>query len=139
MGKPLQAHVMAAKAAVDQISNAVAIEYGPYGVTSNVVTPGPIAGTEGMQRLAQSADAEGRQKMTKRIPVGRWGEVKEIADATVFLFSEGGSYINGHVLVVDGGQWRVAGPSDSDSWAYPDFLLSGKVVDGVKTGKKAKL
>lgn len=95
MGKPLQAHVMAAKAAVDQISNSVAIEYGPYGVTSNVISPGPIGGTEGMERLAKTTDEVSKKNMTKKIPVGRWGEVKEIADATVFLFSEGASYING--------------------------------------------
>ena len=137
-GKPLQAHVMAAKAAVDQISNSVAIEYGPYGITSNVITPGPIANTEGMERLAK-LDAETSERSKKAIPVGRWGEVKEIADATVYLFSEGGSYVNGHTLVVDGGQWRTTGASDSAAWKYPDFLLSGEEVTGVKSGRRNKL
>ena len=137
-GKPLQAHVMAAKAAVDQISNAVAIEYGPYGVTSNVITPGPIANTEGMERLGR-ADPDSVARSKKRIPLGRWGEVKEIADATVFLFSEAASYINGTVMVIDGGQWRTGGASDSASWEYPDFLLSGAEVTGVKSGKRSKL
>ena len=73
------------------------------------------------------------------MPVGRYGEVKEIADATVYLFAETGSYVNASTLVVDGGQWRVGGASDSDHWQYPDFLLSGAVVDGVKSAKKSKL
>jgi len=138
-GQPLQGHVMAAKAAVDQISNSVAIEYGPYGITSNVVTPGPIANTEGMERLAKM-DPESSARSKRLIPVGRWGEVKEIADATVFLFSEAASYINGHVLVVDGGQWRVSGASEGGSgWTYPDFLLSGDEVTGVKSGRRSKL
>ena len=137
-GRALQAHVMAAKAAVDQISNSVAIEYGPYGITSNVITPGPIANTEGMERLSRS-DAASAEASKKGIPLGRWGEVKEIADATVFLFSEGGSYINGAILVVDGGQWRTSGASDGMHWKYPDFLLSGEEVTGVKSGKRSKL
>ncbi|KAK5174784.1 peroxisomal 2 4-dienoyl-CoA reductase sps19 [Saxophila tyrrhenica] len=132
VGKPMQAHVMAAKAAVDQISNSIAIEYGPYGITSNVITPGPISGTEGMERLGRS-DPESVKASKKGIPLGRWGEVKEIADATVFLFSEAASYQNGTVMVVDGGQWRTSGASDGrGAWQYPDFLMSGESVTGVK-------
>lgn len=137
-GMPLQAHVMAAKAAVDQISNATAIEYGPYGVTSNVITPGPIAGTEGMERLSKS-DAESVRRNKKKVPVGRWGETREIADATVYLFAETGGFVNGNVLVVDGGQWRTSAAQEGKGWEYPDFLLSGAAVEGVKGGKRAKL
>ncbi|KAK3070936.1 peroxisomal 2 4-dienoyl-CoA reductase sps19 [Teratosphaeriaceae sp. CCFEE 6253] len=134
-GQPLQAHVMAAKAAVDQISSSVAMEYGPFGITSNVITPGPIAGTEGMERLSKSDERSVKESKAK-IPVGRWGEVKEIADATVFLFSDAASYVNGVVLVVDGGQWRTTGADMGSTWKYPDFFLGGGVVEGVKGGKK---
>ncbi|KAK5726368.1 peroxisomal 2 4-dienoyl-CoA reductase sps19 [Elasticomyces elasticus] len=137
-GQPLQAHVMAAKAAVDQISSSVAMEYGPFGITSNVITPGPIAGTEGMERLSKQ-DEQSTKASKAIIPVGRWGEVKEIADATVYLFSDAGSYVNGVVLVVDGGQWRTTGADMGSTWKYPDFFLSGGVVEGVKGGKKSKL
>ncbi|KAK5127853.1 hypothetical protein LTR85_004970 [Meristemomyces frigidus] len=137
-GQPLQAHVAAAKAAVDQISHSIAIEYGPYGVTSNIITPGPIANTEGVERLSKT-DPESMKASMKRIPLGRYGEVKEIADATVYLFSEAGSYVNGNTLVVDGGQWRTAGASESAAWQYPDFLMSGAAVEGVKSGRRSKL
>lgn len=136
-GKPLQAHVSAAKAAVDQICYSLALEYGPLGITSNVIAPGPIAGTEGMERLSKT-DEVSLDKSRKGVPLGRWGEVKEIADATVYLFSEAGSYVNGHALVVDGGQWKVGG-ADTGGYQYPDFLTSGAAVSGVKGGKKAKL
>jgi peroxisomal 2,4-dienoyl-CoA reductase len=136
-GMPLQAHVSAAKAAVDQISYSVSLEFGPLGVTSNVITPGPIAGTEGMERLSKQ-DESTLEKSKKAVPLGRWGEVKEIADATVYLFSEAGSFVNGHALVVDGGAWRVGG-ANMGGFEYPDFLLGGEVVSGTKGGKKAKL
>ncbi|QIX01008.1 hypothetical protein AMS68_006525 [Peltaster fructicola] len=136
-GMPLQAHVSAAKSAVDQIAFSTALEYSPYGVTSNVITPGPISGTEGMERLAK-VDEEGQERMKKGVPVGRWGEIKEIADATVYLFSEAGSFVNASVLVVDGGQWRTSG-SNMGGFLYPDFLLMGEPVTGVKTGRESKM
>lgn len=92
----MQTHVTAAKAAVDALSNSVAIEQGPRGITSNVIAPGPIADTEGMERLAQK---EGLEKMMKKVPLGRWGRVKEIADATVYLFSDAANFVNGEILV----------------------------------------
>lgn len=134
-GLPLQTHVAVAKAGVDAMSNAVAIEYGPLGVTSNVIAPGPIAGTEGMDRLAKSKGAE---RFGKGIPLGRMGRVKEIADATVYLFSDAANYVNGEVLVVDGGAWRTSAGNPGSGFQYPDFLLSGQTVTGVKGGKKEK-
>ena len=86
-GTPLQTHVGAAKAGVDSLSNSVAIEYGPRGLTSNVIAPGPIEATEGMSRLSRNSE-----KAWSWIPSGRLGTVREIADATVYLFSGAGNY-----------------------------------------------
>ncbi|MCJ1298816.1 hypothetical protein MMC08_001606 [Hypocenomyce scalaris] len=135
-GQALQAHVSAAKAGVDSISNAAAIELGPRGVTSNVIAPGPIEGTEGMERLARKEDLGAH---AKRIPSGRWGTVKEIADATVYLFSDAANFVNGEILVVDGGAWRTQGANPGSGFSYPDFLLMDETISGVKGGKKAKL
>lgn len=92
----MQAHAGAAKAGVDALSATVAIEMGPRGMTSNVIAPGPIGGTEGMRKLASHTD-DGA--MEKSIPVGRFGTVRDIADAVIYLFSAAGSYVNGEVLV----------------------------------------
>lgn len=95
-GTALLAHGCAAKAGVDTLSSVVAIEYGPRGITSNIIAPGPIAGTEGVKRLES---AEGYNKSVATIPSQRFGTVKEIADATIFLFGDTGSYVNGDTLV----------------------------------------
>jgi len=126
-GMSLQAHAAAAKAGVDALSATVALEYGPQGITSNVITPGPIAGTEGMERLGSSF---------KRIPLQRYGTVKEIADGTVYLFSDAGNYVNGEVLVIDGASWRS--PSSMGGLQYPGFLLDNSLKPP-KPGKKSKL
>ncbi|CAI7645129.1 unnamed protein product [Penicillium pancosmium] len=136
-GVPFQAHVSVAKAGIDSLSNSVAIEYGPRGVTSNIVSPGPIAQTEGLERLLPS---DAKAAYIKSQPLGRVGHVRDIADATVYLFSDSGSYVTGQTLVVDGSNWRMSGGiSASDKLRYPDFLLSGQDVPNVTGKKKSKL
>jgi 2,4-dienoyl-CoA reductase [(3E)-enoyl-CoA-producing], peroxisomal len=123
-GTILQAHVSAAKAAVDALSQVVTVEYGPFGVRSNVIAPGGIQGTEGIERLMPR---EFREQSEKIIPLGRLGTVEEIADCTgmspgsrigggiqlefrglmvVFIFSEAAKYISGMIFIVDGGAWH---------------------------------
>ncbi|KAH0563031.1 hypothetical protein GP486_002405 [Trichoglossum hirsutum] len=134
-GLPLQTHVSAAKASVDALSTSVAIELGPRGLTSNVIAPGAIGETEGMERLVRKEDVAAFEK---EIPSGRYGTVKDIADATVYLFSDAGNYVNGDVLVVDGGGWHRQGTSKA-GFVYPGFLLADKTVTGVRGAKKTKL
>jgi peroxisomal 2,4-dienoyl-CoA reductase len=133
-GMPMQGHVAAAKASVDSLMASVALEYGPRGISSNVISPGAIAETEGIARLL-STDKAALKQHSRSIPTGRLGTVKDIADATVYLFSPAGSHVNGHVLVVDGGSWRRQGGAamGGEDLKYPDFLLP----EGVEP--KAKL
>lgn len=128
-GAPLQAHAAAAKAGIDALSATASIEFGPRGVTSNVITPGPIADTEGMDRLG-SKDKESAAAALKRVPLQRHGTVKEIADGTIYLFSDAGSYVNGEVLVIDGARWRS--PMPIGGLDYPAGLLDDAVLLGGK-------
>ncbi|KAE8348782.1 hypothetical protein BDV28DRAFT_77747 [Aspergillus coremiiformis] len=133
---PFQTHVSVAKAGVDALSHSAAIEFGPLGVTSNIIAPGPIASTEGMGRLLP---ADALEAYIKTQPLGRFGSVRDIADATVYLFADTGSYVSGQTLVVDGASWRMSqGGAASGALTYPDFLLSGDAVPNVK-GQKSKL
>ncbi|KAK3323905.1 hypothetical protein B0T19DRAFT_486183 [Cercophora scortea] len=138
-GMPLQAHVSAAKAAIDSLMGSVSLEYGPYGVTANTIAPGAIAGTEGMGRLASSKMDE--KLLNRGIPIGRMGSVRDIADATVYLFSDAGNYVNGTNIVVDGAGWRRQGGMSvgvDEGMVYPDFLLSGETSKHVNDGRKPK-
>jgi NAD(P)-dependent dehydrogenase (short-subunit alcohol dehydrogenase family) len=96
----MQAHACAAKAGINQLVRVLALEWGPD-VRVTGISPGPIAGTEGMARLAP--DASTRQKHYDRIALKRWGEIEEIAEAAVFLCSPAAAYITGTIIDVDGG------------------------------------
>lgn len=105
LGTPMQLHVSAAKAGVDALTRNLAVEWGRHGIRVNAVAPGPIEDTEGMQRLVPEPVKE---KLRQRVPLGRFGLIKDIEAAAVFLCSDAASYINGAVLVVDGGHWLAS-------------------------------
>lgn len=104
LGTPMQLHVSAAKAGVDALTKNLAVEWGPYGIRVNAIAPGPIADTEGMKRLVPEPVKE---KLKKRIPLGRFGLIRDVEQAAVFLCSDAANFINGAILVVDGGQWMA--------------------------------
>ena len=91
-----------AKAALDQMTVAVALEFANRGVRANAILPGLID-TDMGRSLADFGDSDERHA---RSPTGRQGEVWDVANAAVFLASSEASYINGHLLVVDGGLSR---------------------------------
>lgn len=103
---PLQVHVCAAKAGVDMLTKTLALEWGAKGIRVNSIVPGPIAGTEGFNRLAPSAELQAH--VAKGVPLKRNGSCDDIANAALFLASDMASYITGTVLPVDGG-WSLGG------------------------------
>src|ERR1700752_801102 len=102
LGTPMQIHVSAAKAGVDALTRNPAVEWGRYGIRVNAIAPGPIEDTEGMTRLVPQPI---KDRLQKQIPLGRFGRIADIEKAAVFLCSDAASFINGVVLVVDGGHW----------------------------------
>ncbi|WP_374575104.1 SDR family oxidoreductase [Phenylobacterium sp.] len=110
-----QAHVCAAKAGINMLTKCLALEWGPGGVRVNAISPGPIADTEGMARLAPTAEAEAR--VTGRNPLRRYGQKDEIADMAIFLSTDKAAYVNGAIIPVDGG----SGCGDASGDALGDF------------------
>lgn len=105
LGTPMQVHVSAAKAGVDALTKNLAVEWGRHGIRVNAIAPGPIGDTEGMKRLVPEPIKE---KLKKRIPLGRFGLIEDIETAAIFLCSDAANYINGAIIVVDGGHWLAA-------------------------------
>jgi 2-deoxy-D-gluconate 3-dehydrogenase len=90
----------ASKHGVAGVTKALANEWGPLGVQVNAISPGYIV-TDNTTALR--ADPDRSRSILERIPAGRWGEASDIAGAAVFLSAAASDYVNGHVLVVDGG------------------------------------
>jgi len=105
---PMQIHVCAAKAGIDQVTRTAAMEWGPKGIRVNAIAPGPIDGTEGMRRLAPTPAAA--KAWTDSTPLRRWGTKDDIAKAVQWLCSDDASYVSGVILPVDGG-WSLGGSS----------------------------
>lgn len=100
IARPNDAVYTAAKAGLAGMVRALAAEYGAAGITSNAIAPGFFA-TE--TNAAIVGDKDLSAYFEQRTPMRRWGRPEEIAGAAVFLASSAASYVNGHVLVVDGG------------------------------------
>ncbi|MHB1506181.1 MAG: SDR family oxidoreductase, partial [Sulfobacillus sp.] len=107
-GGPHTVHSASAKAGVVAMTRTLAAEWARHGVRVNAVCPGPTD-TEGARPLWQ--DPQARQRLLASIPVGRFAKPEEIAQATTYLLSPYADYVNGEVLVIDGGEWLGKGLS----------------------------
>jgi NAD(P)-dependent dehydrogenase (short-subunit alcohol dehydrogenase family) len=90
----------ASKAAVGSLTQSLAVEWGPRGVCVNAIAPG-VFRTPLNQALLDGTD-RGRELLL-RTPTRRFGQVEELVGAAVFLASDAASFVNGHILAVDGG------------------------------------
>ena len=99
LARPTISAYIASKGAVHALTRELAYELAPHNITVNSIAPGYFA-TE--MNTALIKNTEFNDWVCKRTPAGRWGEVREIGPAAVFLASDEASFVNGHVLVVDG-------------------------------------
>jgi 2-deoxy-D-gluconate 3-dehydrogenase len=90
----------ASKGAIGQLTKALANEWAPFNVQVNAIAPGYVA-TDNTTALR--ADAARSASILARIPAGRWGEPEDFQGAVVFLASSASDYVNGSIMVVDGG------------------------------------
>jgi len=100
IARPTLSAYIASKGAVHALMRELAIELAPHQITVNAIAPGYFA-TELNTPLVNNA--EFNAWICKRTPAGRWGKPEEIGAASVYLASDEASFVNGHVLAVDGG------------------------------------
>ena len=100
LGRPGIAPYTASKGAVKMLTKGMAINWGPHGINVNGLGPGYFK-TELTEKLV--ADEQFTAWLLGRTPSRRWGDVEDLAGAAVFLASDAASFVNGHILYVDGG------------------------------------
>ena len=100
LGRPGIAPYMASKGALKMLTKGMAIDWGPLGLQVNGIGPGYYK-TELNEKLV--ADEKFTEWLVNRTPSRRWGNVEELGPAAVYLASDASSFVNGHILYVDGG------------------------------------
>jgi NAD(P)-dependent dehydrogenase (short-subunit alcohol dehydrogenase family) len=99
-----------AKAAVHAMTMSLAVEWGRYGIRVNALAPGPIPTDYAWEMLHPTGKSSVGATQVDQIPLGRPGTIDELANLTIFAFSDACDYLTGETIAMDGGQ-RLAGPN----------------------------
>jgi NAD(P)-dependent dehydrogenase (short-subunit alcohol dehydrogenase family) len=106
-GSPGTIHSAAAKAGVMSMTQTLAAEWAKHDIRVNAVAPGPIESAGAARQLWNTPEAV--ERITEMVPLKRWGQPSEVADAVTFLVAPGAAYITGEILTIDGGAWLGRG------------------------------
>jgi NAD(P)-dependent dehydrogenase (short-subunit alcohol dehydrogenase family) len=111
----------AAKAGVLAMTRSLAVEWAKYGIRTNAIAPGPFPTQGAWDRLLPGDLAE-KFDMSKKVPLGRVGNHQELANLAAYLVSDFSAYINGEVIVIDGGEWLKGAGEFNILEAIPEEL-----------------
>ena len=100
LARPNIAPYTATKGAVKMLTKGMATDLGRHGIQVNGLAPGYFTTELTQARVADEAFSDW---LAKRTPAGRWGDVEELGGAAIFLASDAASFVNGHILYIDGG------------------------------------
>jgi NAD(P)-dependent dehydrogenase (short-subunit alcohol dehydrogenase family) len=111
----------AAKAGVLAMTRSLAVEWAKYGIRTNAIAPGPFPTKGAWDRLLPGDLAE-KFDMSKKVPLKRVGNHQELANLAAYLVSDFSAYINGEVIVIDGGEWLQGAGEFNILEAIPEEL-----------------
>ena len=119
-GGPFTVPSAMSKAGLATMSQSLAVEWGPYGIRFNNIAPGPFP-TEGMSARLNPGEArnDGETSRTGN-PMGRVGEMRELANLAVYLLHPLSAYVNGQTIAIDGAAWQASGGNFSGLRAWTE-------------------
>ena len=108
-GGPFTVPSAMSKAGLNVMTQSLAVEWGGRGIRFNAIAPGPFPTEGAWARLNPSAEVGGGPKADPTIPLGRNGEMRELANLAVYLLDPGSAYVNGQTIAIDGGSHLQGG------------------------------
>ncbi len=138
-GGPFTVPSAMSKAGLNVMTQSLAVEWGPKGIRFNAIAPGPFP-TEGMSARLNPGQEGAAYSDMKGNPLGRVGEMRELANLAVYLLHPGSEYVNGQTIAIDGGSYNASGGNFSrltewgdDQWqAVKDMIKTTNEKDRAK-------
>jgi NAD(P)-dependent dehydrogenase (short-subunit alcohol dehydrogenase family) len=138
-GGPYTVPSAMSKAGLNVMTQSLAVEWGPKNIRFNAIAPGPFY-TEGMTaRLNPGASADSYHSMRGN-PMGRAGDVRELANMAVWLLHPFSAYVNGQTIAIDGGSWNAGGGAFSSlrDWTDDDWTRARAMIRETNEQDRAK-
>lgn len=138
-GSPFTVPSAMSKAGIHAMTQSLAVEWAGRGVRLNAIAPGPFP-TEGMAKRLTPTDDGSAFMNLKRNPMGRVGNMTELANLAVFLMSPGADYVNGQTIAIDGGDFLATGANFNDlrQWSGDDWAAARAAIQATTAADKAK-
>ena len=140
-GGPFTVPSAMSKAGIATMSQSLAVEWGPHGIRFNNIAPGPFP-TEGMSaRLnpGQGQETGGAYSDMSGAPMGRVGEMRELANLAVYLLHPLSAYVNGQTIAIDGAAWQASGGNFSRlaGWGDAEWTAAREAIQTTNAKDRA--
>ena len=108
-GSPFVVPSAMSKAGINAMTKSLAVEWGPHGIRLNAIAPGPFPTKGAWERLSPKTGdtSDTANDYTQAVPMGRVGEMSELANLAAFLMADGCEYLTGETIAIDGAQWLM--------------------------------
>ena len=139
-GGPFVVPSAMSKAAVNTMTQSLAVEWARYGLRFNAIAPGPFPTKGAWERLAPDADGAKRMDSGAANPMGRVGEMHELVNLAVLLMAPGCEYINGQTIAIDGAMYNASGGNFAQltSWGDEQWQAVKETITATNNADKAK-
>ena len=138
-GGPFVVPSAMSKAAVNTMTQSLAVEWGRYGLRFNAIAPGPFPTKGAWARLSPESGSSSMERGIAN-PMGRVGEMHELVNLAVLLMAPGCEYINGQTIAIDGGMYNASGGNFSalSAWTDEQWTAARDAIESTNAADKAK-
>ncbi len=139
-GGPFTVPSAMSKAGLNVMTQSLAAEWGNRGVRFNAIAPGPFPTEGAWARLSPGQPADGSSREVTGSPLGRMGEMRELANLAVYLLHPLSEYVNGQTIAIDGGGWNAGGGGFSSlrAWGDAEWEAARASIQGANAQDRAK-